>query len=197
VEPPGTLIIQDLKSDEERTLLTMQEISSLDWYPDGKYLLFSVRDRLGKQARSESARYVDELWVVDLETDEPYPFQDQFGQATGKGLHHPYVSPDGFYVATMDGNGWMDACFVASKLWVKEIGFSGGRLHEVFSHYQYSFTFDPAPEKGEMYLKQIIGWDSPTLLRVELGWNCSDENLDGIYLLDMSTMTASEIGEPE
>ena len=197
VEPPGSLIIQDVSSQEEKVLLTVDEISSLAWYPDGKYILFSVRDRPGKQAMFGPARFVDELWVVNLETGETYPFQDQFGQVTGKGLHHPYISPDGLYIAAVGGTGWTDACFVDSTLWVKEIGFSGDRLHEVFSHYQHGFTIDPAPENGEMYVERIIGWDSPTLLKVELRWTCTGENLAGVYMLDMSTMTAEKIGGSE
>jgi hypothetical protein len=70
-------------------------------------------------------------------------------------------------------------------------------LHEVFSLYQHGFTIDPAPENGEMYVERIIGWDSPTLLKVELRWTCTGENLAGVYMLDMSTMTAEKIGESE
>jgi len=197
VEPPGTLIIQEIESQKQRTLLTVEEISSLAWYPDGKYIIFSVRNRSGKGAMPEPAGFVDELWVVNLETGEAYPFQDQFGQITGTSLHHPYLSPDGLYVAAVEGSGWTDACYVDSKLWVKEIGFSGARLHEVFSHYQHGISIAPTPENGEMYVKRIIGWDSPTLLKVELGWTCTVENTTGIYLLDMSTMTAEKIGESE
>jgi hypothetical protein len=175
----------------------VEEISSLAWYPDGKHILFSVRDRSGQHISPGLPRFGDELWVVNLETGEAYPFQDQFGQATGEGLHHPYVSPDGLYVAAIEGSGWADACFVDRKLWVKVIGFAGNRMHEVFSHYQYSFTVDPAPENGEMYVERIIGWESPTRLKVELGWTCTAENLDGIYMFDMSTMTAEKIGDSE
>jgi hypothetical protein len=48
-----------------------------------------------------------------------------------------------------------------------------------------------------MYVKRIIGWDSPTHLKVELGWTCTTENLDGVYLLDMSTLRAERIGGPK
>jgi len=195
VEPPGTLIIQDVQTQEESTLLSVEEISSLAWYPDGKRILFSVRDRSGKQAMSDPSGFVDQLWVINLEMDEPYPFQDQFGQVTGKGLHHPYISPDGLYVAAIEGSGWGDACYVASKLWVKEVEFVNNRLHEVFSYYQLDFAVDPAPEDGEMYVKRIIGWDSPTLLKVDLRWTCTTEDLGGIYVLDMSTLTAVKTGE--
>jgi Tol biopolymer transport system component len=197
VEPPGTLIIQDVDSQEERTLLTVDEISSLAWYPNGQFILFSLRDRSGKGALTEPFGFVDELWIVNLETGESYPLQDQFGQDTGTGLHHPYISPDGGYVAAVEGNGWTDACHVASKLWVKEIGFSGDRLYETFSYYQLDFNITPAPENGEMYIKRIIGWDSPTLLKIESGWTCTPDNPDGIYLLDLSNLTAEKIGDPE
>lgn len=196
VEPPGTLILQEVETQEQRTLLSVEEISSLAWYPDGIFILFSIRDRSDQQINPGAPRFVDELWVVNLETDEAYPFQDQFGQVTGTGLHHPYVSPDGLYVAAVEGTGWADACFVASTLWVKEIGISGNRLQEVFSHYQNSFTVDPTPDNGEMYVKRIVGWDSPTHLKVELGWTCTVENLAGIYLLDMASMMAQKIEDP-
>lgn len=194
VEPPGTLIIQDLFTLEERTILTMDEISSLAWFPNDLFILFSVRDRSDKAALAEPLGYVDDLWVVNLETGDAYPFQDQSGQVTGMGLHHPYVSPDGVYVAVVEGTGWSDACHVASKLFVKEIGFSGDHLHETFSYYQHGFTIAASPKNGEMYVKRIIGWDSPTRLKVEFGWTCTSENVDGIYLLDMSRMTAEKIG---
>jgi hypothetical protein len=197
VEPPGNLIIQDIETQEQRPLLSVDEISSLAWYPDGKSILFSVRDRSGQQSSYEPLGFVDELWVVHLETGETYPFQDQYGQVTGTNLHHAYVSPDGHYVAAIEGNGWADACQVARKLWVKEIEFSGSRVYEVYSYYQLDFAIDPQPESGEMYLKRIIGWDSPTLLKVELGWTCNPVNPVGIYWLDMSTLTAEKIGVSE
>jgi hypothetical protein len=193
VKPPSTLILQDVETQEKRTLLSVEEISSLTWYPNGKYILFSIRDRSGQEISPGVPRFKDELWVVNLETGETYPFQDQFGQPTGEGLHDPNVSPDGLYVAAIEGSGWADACFVDSYLWVKEIGFSGDRLHEIFSHYP-KYSIGPSTMDSEMYVKHIIGWDSPTHLKVELGWTCTTENLDGIYLLDMSTMTAEKIG---
>jgi hypothetical protein len=84
---------------------------------------------------------------------------------------------------------------VDRKLWIKVIGFTGDHLQEVFSHYGYSFTIDPTPQNAGMYVERIIGWDSPTRLKVELKWTCTTENLDGIYIFDMSTMMAEKIGE--
>jgi len=194
VEPPGTLTIQDIASQDQAILLSVDEISSLGWYPDGRYILFSVRDRSDQQNLYESIGFGDELWVVNLETGESYPFQDQNGQATGMNLQEPYISPDGRYLAAIEGTGWVDACQVARKLWVKEIGFSGDRLHEVYSYFQLDFAISPTPGNGEMYVERIIGWDSPVLQTVELGWTCTLENLGGIYLLDMSTLTAEKIG---
>ena len=197
VEPPGTLIIQDVASQDQIPLLAVDEISSLAWYPDGKYILFSVRDRSSQQMQDGSPGVMDELWVVNLETGESYPFQDQYGQTTGTNLHDPYISPDGLYVAAIEGSGWADACYVDRQLWVKEIGFSGDRLQEVFSYYQLGFTITPAPENGEMYVERIIGWDSLTHLKVEFGWTCTPDNPAGIYLLDISTLNAEKIGESE
>lgn len=171
------------------------KIGSPSWYPDGKFILYSFRDRTDQQSGYEPFGYVDQLWVVNVETGENYPFQDQFGQVTGFNLHDPSISPDGFYLAAIEGTGWIDACQVARKLWVKEIGSSGGLLHEVYSYYQLDFKITSVPENGEMYVERIIGWDSPTLLQVELGWTCTGENLGGIYRLDMSTLTAEKIGE--
>lgn len=197
VEPPGTLIIQDAASQDQLSIFNVAEISSLVWYPDGKFILYSIRDRSIQQSAYESIGYVDQLWVVNLETGESYPWEDQYGQATGFNLHDPSISPDGRYLAVIEGSGWVDACQVARKLWVKEIKISGNRLNEVFSYYQLDFDIVPYLEAGEMYIERIIGWDSPTLLKVELRWACTGENHGGIYRLDMSTLTAEELRETE
>jgi len=68
-------------------------------------------------------------------------------------------------------------------------------LQEIFSRYP-KYEIDPSEGDGEMYVKGIIGWDSATLLKLELGWTCTTKNLDGIYLLDMATLTAERIGGP-
>jgi Tol biopolymer transport system component len=151
VEPPGILIIQDVASQDRMALLTVAEISSLAWYPDGKFILFSVRDCTGQQSGYEPFGFIDQLWVVNLESGNSYPFQDQFGQATGFNLHDPSISIDGLYLAAIEGTGWVDACQVARKLWIKEIGVSGDRLYEVYSYYQLDFAVTPTSENGEMY----------------------------------------------
>ena len=194
VEPPGTLIVQDVTAQEERAILTVPEISSLAWYPDNRYILFSVRNR-SQQAGEDVPGYQDELWIVHLESGDSYPLQNSNGQVTGTNLHHPSVSPDGRYLAAIDGSGWTQACYRASKLWIKEIGFTEDSLRDIFSHYQLGFTVHPDPGAGDMYVERIIGWESNTQLKVQLGWACGDGSPDGVYLLDMDSLRINRIGE--
>jgi Tol biopolymer transport system component len=198
VEPPGTLILQNVADDQyKRTILIVNEITSLAWYPDGTHIIYSVRDRSNQVPGSGTKGFVDELWIVNLANGQSYPLTDQFGQDTGRNLHDPYVSPDGQFIAAIDGSGWVDACYVASKLWVKQVAFTDDRLVEIYSYYQHSFNLPASSDSGEMYVERIIGWDSPTLLKAVLKWTCTQENLDGIYLLDLSTLTAEKIGDSE
>ena len=99
------------------------------------------------------------------------------------------------YIAAIDGSGWADACYVHRKLWIKEMAFSNDRLQEVYSYYQHDFESLELPENEYMYIEKILGWESPTVVRVELKWTCTEEPLDGIYLLDMTTLTAEIIEE--
>jgi hypothetical protein len=198
VEPPGTLTIQSVADAQDtRTILTVDEISSLAWYPDGTHIVFSIRDRSNQNPLYGRVGFVDELWIVNLAFGESYPLSDQNGQISGKNLHDPHISPDGQFMAAIEGSGWADACYVASNLWVKQLAFKNDRLIESYSYYIHSFDLPAASETGDIYVERIIGWDSPTLLKVVLKWTCTQESLDGIYLLDLSTLTAEKIGELE
>jgi Tol biopolymer transport system component len=198
VVPPGTLNIQNLADAQDtRTILTVDEISSLAWYPDGTHIVYSIRDRSNQNPFYGRVGFYDELWIVDLSNGQSYPLIDQMGQKSGKNLHDLYISPDGQFMAAIEGNGWADACYVASNLWVKQLAFRDDRLIEVYSYYILSFDLPAASETGGIYIERIIGWDFPTLLKVALKWTCTQENLDGFYLLDLSTLTAEKIGELE
>lgn len=194
VEPPGTLIILD-EYGAQNIQLTVDEISSLAWYPDGKLLLFSSRDRTDQNLQSGPVGVKDRLWVVNVETAETHQILNQSNQLSNPDLHDPYVSPDGGYVAAISGSGWSDDCWVARSLNIKKVEMVDGRLRETYNYGQHDFEPLTLPDHYYMYVERIIGWESAAQLKVEFSWTCTTENLDGVYLLDMSTMTAERLDD--
>jgi Tol biopolymer transport system component len=194
VRPPGTLLVKDAAGGQ-RELITVSEISSFTWHPDGQHIIFGVRSREDQDPRYGPVGIMDELWVVDVQTDAAQPILDIGGQSSTTGLHDPLVSPGGRYIAAIGGTGWGDACYVDSELWVKQVEFVGDELRETYSYFQHGFAPLDLPENEHAYLESILFWENASQLQVELKWACSDGSLDGVYRFDLSSQTVERVSE--
>lgn len=186
VQPPGTLIIQD--ESGWNTLLTVDEISGLDWFPDGKHIIYSNRNR-----EDQNLDFLDTLWIVNIETGEIIQFSHE-----AENMHEPHVSPAGDHIAMIGGNGltYEGGCEKEQDLYIQKIDPQG---QITFSYWQHSFEpFTPADDgmyDTNMYVERVLGWESAMQLKVELRWLCSQPELDGEYLFDLATMTAEKVEE--
>jgi len=173
VQNLGTLIVREADG-QQRELLVTDEISSLAWFPDGRYIVYSDRD-LSQQVISRQ----DELWIVNVKTGERH----QIGAGYG-----PRVSPDGSHVAVLSGTLWGDACYVGYDVAILELD---DNMQPVAIYHQADFA--GVPEEGELesiYPADVF-WQSNTQLVVVLRWACS--GTQSTYSLNLTTLQADEI----
>ena len=171
----GTLIIQD-KGGQQRELVTSDEISSLAWFPDGRYIVYSERDPAQPVVKRQ-----DTLWIVNVETEE--------GHQVGTG-YDPRVSPDGRHVAVLSGILWGDACHVGYDVAILELD---AAMQVVARHDQDDFAGVPEEDTSESIYPVEFSWQSDTQLVVVLAWACSDVGRS-TYVLDLATLEAKRIG---
>ncbi len=193
VEKPGVLIIQG-PSGKHRELIVTDEISSLAWFPDGRHLVYSERDRTGQIMHAGTAGIREALWVIDIQTGE----KNLVGTAD-EVLHTPHISPSGRYIALLTGTNWFDACFVDLSVVVIEMN---GKLDRIGTFDLSDFTGLPkGSEDTSIYpidLEDIPipgRWQSSNQLIVGLGWTCMPSDPDGIYLLDLASLNAERVDD--
>ncbi len=190
IQDRGIVIIQG--AEEQRgDLLVAGAVSSLAWFPDGKHIAYSEHDTL-----QDIVARRDTLWIVNVETEVSW----QIG--TG---HTPHISPDGRHIAVLDGVLWGDACFVGYDIAVFELD---DTLQVAATYHQDEFAGLPGAEDEEtegasFYPVSTEGikapgvWQTDTQLLVGLSWACSalDDQDNGIYLLDLTTLQAHKTAD--
>jgi hypothetical protein len=169
------LIVRD-QNGTPTTLYTGTQIPAMLWLPDSQHILFINRAPSG-----------DELWsvnVINLETSLLVQSDTSLGLETGL-----LLSPDGHFVVTTEGRGG-DACFLPVHLLFVEMGadYRGARIF-----YQKQFSGLAANPDGSIYPIGVGAWQSNTQFVSSIGFTCvTDESLQGDYLFDLSTLTATK-----
>lgn len=163
-----------------------KEIANLAWLPDSQHLLFVDRDRSG-QVPGTSRGIRDQLWILDLlngETSLLYQSESALGVAAGL-----ILSPDGGHIASTEGSGDGDACFMSLQVIFFEIA---GDFQSVGVIRQNQFDGLPNVPDSSVYPAAAGTWQSGSQFAVPLKVTCvPDESLAGSYLFDLSTMTAN------
>ncbi len=190
VQNLGTLIIQE-EGSQQRELLVTDEISSLAWFPDGRHIVYSDRD-ISQQVMARQ----DRLWIVNVETGEKH--QIDIGYVPRPG-NVPCISPGGDYIAVLSGTFWGDACVVGYGLAVLELD---DTLQPVAIYRQTNFEGLPEEDELESFypvstkdLTDPVRWLNDTQLMVGFKWGCVQRGTEGVYLLDITTLQASKIGD--
>ena len=171
------LIVRD-QSGTPTTLYTARtQISAMVWLPDSQHILFINHDPSG-----------DELWTVDiLSLDTALLVQSDTSLGVTTGL---ILSPDGHFVATSEGSGNGDACFVSLHLLFVEMGadYRGARVF-----YQKQFSGLPVNADSSIYPTVAGNWQSNTQYVSPIDVTCvTDESLKGDYLFDLLSLTATK-----
>ena len=178
------LIVRDVHGNPV-DLFDGREIPYFVWFPDSQHILFIDRDRSGQQDPTNRG-IRDDLWIVDIaarETSLLYESESALGVEAGLA-----VSPNGGYVATSQGSGVGDACFVDLRLIFFTMG-NDYRSATVLSQAQFSGL--PSIPDSTVYPGAAGSWQSTTEYMSPVKLTCvTDESLMGEYVFDVVQLTA-------
>ena len=181
-----TLLSMIDRNGNVQDMYSGKEIANLAWLPDSQHLLFVDRDRSG-QVPGTSRGIRDQLWILNLLNGETYLlYQSESALGVADGL---ILSPDGGYIASTEGSGDGDACFMSLQLIFFEIA---GDFQSAGVIQQNQFDGLPNVPDSTVYPAAAGTWQSGTEFSAPLKLTCvADESLAGPYLFDLSTMTAN------
>lgn len=169
------------------------EIAGFDWMPQGQYLVYSIMT-LGPE-NLPFPTFV--LSLVHVDTGTTY----ELGSGDER-LHHPVVSPDGRYIALIQGTGYADACGGGWQVAIMEM--HTAKVERIGLSYLHEFALPPAPVEANAFSMDAPDlllpgeWVSSTRLKTGIGWMCIMDGQDspqGVYELDLSEMTAGKVAD--
>lgn len=185
-DDPKLLLVRDT-GREVRQVFSGNEITNLAWLPDNQHIVFVDRDRSQQQVPTNLG-IQDDLWIVEIFSGEShllYQNTVSFGNFR--------VSPDGHYVASVEGSGYGDACFVDSRLIFFELA---SDFRTARSIKQEQFSGISAAQDTVVYPVEGGVWQSETKYLVPLNGTCNfDQNLVGTYVFNLSELNARKWGQ--
>ena len=186
-DDPRILLIRDTGKNV-RQLFTGNEVANLTWLPDSQHILFIDRDR-SQQVKGINVGVRDDLWIVEVISGESHLLYKNTA-LIGKLV----LSPDVHYIASIDGSGFGDACFVDKKLIFFELS---GDYRSVKSIKQDQFTGIPFINNDVVVYPVEMGvWKNEFKFDVTLAGTCNaDQGLFGRYLLDLRSLKAEKTGQ--
>lgn len=168
-------------------------IAGFDWLPQGNYLVYSIKypDPTGAPFPNFA------LWIVHVDSGTLYPIGEP-----EEGLHHPSVSPDGRYIAVIQGTGYGDACGVDWTVAVIELDTAKVQRNALYQLQDFTGLPEPTIESFA-YSIDVQGmpvtglWSSNSQLRTALSWTCVEPSASpaGIYTLDLSGKTIQKFSD--
>jgi hypothetical protein len=180
VEDPTKLSITD-PDQKTREIFSGREILNPAWLPDNKHIIFVDRDR-SQQTGVGNMGILDDLWIVNVKTGE----SKLLFKGNAVFLKQLVVSPEGQYIAGVEGSGSVDACAVDSRLVIFELSVD---LQSVTRHDQADFARIPTIQDVVIYPTDVGQWQNSTRLKVPLDFSCAtDSTLKGYYLFNMTTL---------
>jgi len=169
-------------------ITTGREIPRLVWLPDNQHLLFVDRDRSGQQGQT-TVGIRDELWIADIATLDSHPL---YRSDTMLGENYGIViSPDGRFVATIDGSGYGDACSVDTHLIFFELASDDFRIVNTIK--QKQFTGVPSVPNGSVYSHEVGAWQDNTHYLTKLSEACNEQSQLGMYSFDVANKNATNV----
>jgi hypothetical protein len=197
VRAGSRLVVQD-QTGVERELVIAQEISSLDWFPDNRSLLYTERDRSKQTSPNQDLGIAHKLWVLDTETGERHLIS-----ATGENFHNPQISPDGSYIAVLSGATYIDSCNYSPTLAIIKLD-SGLKRLAVFRLSDFSGLPAVTGSNANTPASNIFPtnpkipgkWEDNQKFVTGLWWSClkQENSPDGLYLLNLANMEAGFAG---
>lgn len=181
------LILID-SSGAQSDLFIGREIAAVTWFSDNQHLLLVDRDRSTQVAAGLSVGVHDDLWIVDISSREAIMvYASDMPITASNGL---LVSPDGRFVASQEGSGFGDACFVDVRMIFFEIA-GDFRSARVFKQGQFGGI--PVVKEGVIFPAEAGGWVGSGQFAVPLSATCApDGSLNGSYVFDLEKLTVTK-----
>ncbi len=107
------IVLKNVLTGTSTEIYRALEVPYVSWFEDSKHFLFVDRDR-SEQKHPMTLGIRDHLWIVDVPSGimrRVYKSDTSF-----RGRWGPVPSKDGRYIASLEGSGWGDACFMDSRL---------------------------------------------------------------------------------
>jgi hypothetical protein len=177
------LIIRD-GNGTPTELFDGREIPYLAWFPNSQHILFVDRERSEPAGTREAIR--DDLWIVDILSQETnLVYESDTALGIGNGF---VISPYSNHIASTEGSGSGDACFVDTRLIFFEIA-SDYRSMKVLRQEQ----FDGLPNlpDSSVYPTEVGRWEDEGQYVVPLSVTCTlNKGLPGTYVFNMTQLSA-------
>lgn len=178
------LILRDVNGTPTE-LFDATEIPYVAWFPDSQHILFVDRDR-SAQLDATGRGIRDDLWIVEIlgnETRLVYESDTELGIGSGF-----VISPYSPYIASTEGTGSGDACFVDTRLIFFEIA---PDYRSVKAFKQEQFAGLPALPDSSVYPTEVGQWENENQYVVPLSVTCTlNKGLPGSYVFNMIQLTA-------
>ena len=177
------LIVRDTKGTPTE-FFTGLEIPNFVWFPDSKHLLFVNRDR-SSQSSGTNRGIRDQLWIADIARREIILLYES---DTMLGLTGFSISPYGNFVATSEGSGDGDACFVSLKMKFFELASDFQSIRVID---QGKFAGIPSIPDSSFYPDDAGTWQNNSEYLSPMEITCVvDESLAGNYVFDVANLKA-------
>ncbi|MEP6896585.1 MAG: carboxypeptidase-like regulatory domain-containing protein, partial [Chloroflexota bacterium] len=181
-----TLVVRDARRIPS-VITTGREIPRLVWMPDNQHILFVDRDRSGQQGQS-TIGIRDELWLADIATlDAHLLYKSDTALAENYGI---VISPDGHFVATTEGSGYGDACFVDTHLMFFELASDFSIVNTIK---QKQFTGLPTVPNSSVFPHEAGAWQDNTHYLTKLSEACNEQSQLGMYAFDVTIKNATNV----
>jgi len=165
-------------------LLTANDIVYVSWL-DNQTLLYVDRDN-SKQESNGLTGLRDSVWAIDIVSHETWPlYKSDSALGSSGGL---YPSPNGTYIAGIEGSSFGDACFLDAKVIFLELS-SDFKSATIIKQDQFSGI--PATPDQSIYPTSVGIWKNDKYT-VWLNQTCgTDTSLSGEYVFDPAAQTAT------
>ena len=180
------IVLKNISTGSITDVYTAREVPYVAWFNDSKHFLFVDRNR-SDQKPGTTIGIQDTLWIVDVPSGAMhllYKSDTSFGGRGG-----PVPSPDGKYVASIEGSGFADACVVDSRMIFFELA---SDYRSVKAIRQQEFSGLPALDNGSVYPVEDGYWENPTSYVVTMDGTCNTGRGQlGAYSFNMLNRTAT------
>jgi len=180
------IMLKNVSTGTSTDIYTAREVPYVAWFNDSRHFLFVDRDR-SDQKPGTTLGIQDTLWIVDVPSGAMHLLYKSDTSFAGRG--GPVPSPDGKYVASIEGSGFADACVVDSRMIFFELAsdYRSMRMSK-----QDDFSGLPTLDNSSLYPIEDGYWENSTSYVVTMDATCNTgRGQVGAYSFNMLNRTAT------